>query len=82
MAIRLVLADDHPVVREGFKALLERQGFQVVGEASNGQEAVELARKLRPEVAVLDLAMPILNGLDAGQRVKAVLPAVKLVIRP
>lgn len=80
MAIRLVLADDHPVVREGFKALLERQGFQVVGEASNGQEAVELARKLRPEVAVLDLAMPILNGVEAARELLRVSPKTKTIL--
>lgn len=57
MAIRVLLADDHVVIRQGLKTLLERAGFEVVGEADNGQEAVRLAQELRPEIAVLDLGM-------------------------
>ena len=59
MPIRVVLADDHALVRQGLKALLEREGFQVVGEASNGQEAVRLLPSLHPDVAVLDISMPV-----------------------
>lgn len=69
MPLRLFLADDHLVVRQGLKALLEREGFEIVGEASNGQEAVQLAQSLRPDVAVLDFAMPFLNGLDATRQI-------------
>ena len=69
MPLRILLADDHHIVRQGLKALLEREGFQVVGEATDGAEAVELARRLKPDVAVLDLMMPTLNGLDAGRQI-------------
>ncbi len=65
MAIKILLADDHEIVRQGLKALLEQKGFQVAAEASNGHEAVKLAAKVRPDVAVLDLTMPLLNGVDA-----------------
>jgi len=70
MAIRIVLADNHELVRQGLKALLEREGFQVVGEASNGQEAVRLVPNVSPDVAILDISMPILNGLDAARELK------------
>lgn len=80
MAIRVVLADDHALVRQGLKALLEREGFLVAGEASDGQEAVRLVSQVRPDVAILDVSMPLLNGLDAaheihksGQRSKTIL---------
>jgi two-component system response regulator NreC len=69
MPLRILLADDHQIVRQGFKALLEREGFDVVGEATDGAEAVSLARTLEPDVAVLDLMMPTLNGLDAGRQI-------------
>ena len=62
MPIRVVLADDHSLVRQGLKALLEREGFQVVGEASDGQEAVRLLPSVHADVAVLDISMPLLNG--------------------
>jgi two-component system, NarL family, response regulator NreC len=70
MTIRVFLADDHALVRQGLRALLEREGFQVVGEASNGQEAVRLVPDVRPDVAVLDISMPILNGLDAARELQ------------
>jgi len=70
MTIRVFLADDHELVRQGLKALLEREGFQVVGEASNGQEALRLVPDARPDVAVLDISMPILNGLDAARELQ------------
>ena len=70
MAIRVVLADNHELVRQGLKALLEREGFQVVGEASNGQEAVRLVPNVSPDVAILDISMPILNGIDAARELK------------
>jgi DNA-binding NarL/FixJ family response regulator len=69
MPLRILLADDHMIVRQGLRALLERAGFEVVGEATDGQEAVALAEKLKPDVAVLDLIMPTLNGLDAGRQI-------------
>ncbi|TMA66362.1 MAG: response regulator, partial [Deltaproteobacteria bacterium] len=62
MAIRVLLADDHLIVCQSLKAVLEREGLQVVGEAADGREAVRLACALRPDVAVLDVSMPLLNG--------------------
>jgi DNA-binding NarL/FixJ family response regulator len=69
MAFRIVLADDHLIVRQGLRALLENAGLQVVGEAENGRDAVQLAKQLKPDVAVLDLVMPLLNGLDASREI-------------
>jgi DNA-binding NarL/FixJ family response regulator len=69
MALRVLLADDHPIVRQGVRVLLERDGFEIVGEATDGREAVQLARETKPDVAVLDLMMPHLNGLDAGREI-------------
>ena len=79
--IRILLADDHTVMRSGLRALLERQpDFQVIGEAADGHEAVELAEKLSPNVAVVDVAMPRLNGLDATQQITSRYPAIAVVV--
>lgn len=67
MALRILLADDHPIVRQGVRVLLEREAFEVVAEATDGHEALQLAQQTRPDVAVLDVTMPHLNGLDAGR---------------
>jgi DNA-binding NarL/FixJ family response regulator len=75
---RILIADDHTLVAELCKRLLETE-FEVVGVVSDGHALVRAAGKLRPDVVVLDIAMPILNGLDAGRQVKTMLPAVKLV---
>jgi DNA-binding NarL/FixJ family response regulator len=80
MSLRVVLAEDHLVVREGVKALLESEGVEVVGEASDGQEACRLAHDLRPDVAILDLGMPTLNGLDAARKIRRTLPDVRVII--
>lgn len=69
MPLRILLADDHVIVRQGLRALLEREGFDVVAEASNGHEAARLAQDHHPDVAVLDLTMPELNGLDAAREI-------------
>ena len=63
----ILLADDHPMFRQGLRALLEREGFDVVAEASDGHEAVRMARQLNPSIAVLDIGMPLLNGIDAAR---------------
>jgi DNA-binding NarL/FixJ family response regulator len=80
MALRILLADDHCIVREGLRALLERSGFDVVAEASDGHEAVTLATTHKPDVAVLDLVMPKLNGLDAGRQILQRLPATAIIL--
>jgi DNA-binding NarL/FixJ family response regulator len=68
--VNVLIADDHEIVRRGLRTLIEEQpGWQVVGEASNGREAVEQARQLRPDVSVLDISMPLLNGLEATRQI-------------
>jgi two-component system, NarL family, response regulator NreC len=67
--VTTLLADDHVLVRQGLRSLLEKAGFQVVGEASDGREAVALVRELRPQVAIIDLGMPVLNGIDATHEI-------------
>jgi DNA-binding NarL/FixJ family response regulator len=80
MATRVLLADDHQIVRQGFRLLLEREGIEVIGEATDGQEAVRLARSLCPDVAVLDLSMPRMNGLDAGREILQACPRTAIVL--
>jgi two-component system response regulator NreC len=69
MPLRIVLADDHDVVRHGIRSVLERAGLAVVGEAADGREAVRVVEKERPDVVVLDLSMPQLNGVEAGRQI-------------
>ncbi len=76
----IILADDHSVVRQGIRILLERESFEVVGEAANGLEAVRLAEKLQPDVAILDLSMPVMNGITALGQIKEVSPRTKVVL--
>jgi two-component system, NarL family, response regulator LiaR len=78
--LRVLLADDHAVVRQALQALLERHGFEVVAEVSDGGAAVTAARLLRPDVAVLDVAMPILNGVDAAHEIALVAPATRVIL--
>lgn len=78
--IRIMLADDHTVVRKGLRLLLESQpGFQVIGDAADGREAIELAERTRPDVAVMDVAMPILNGIEAARQIVSRTPSVAVV---
>jgi DNA-binding NarL/FixJ family response regulator len=70
MPIRVMLADDHALVRQALRALLEREGFLVAGEASNGQEAVRLIPQIHADIAILDVSMPLLNGLDAAREIQ------------
>jgi DNA-binding NarL/FixJ family response regulator len=78
--IRILLADDHAVVRQGFKMILDAQpDMEIVGEAANGRQAVELAEQLRPDVVVMDVAMPELNGIEATRRLAASVPHARVV---
>jgi len=78
--LRILLADDHKIVREGLRLLINSQpDMQVVGEAANGREVLLKARELKPDVVVMDLSMPELNGLQATERLKAEHPAMKVV---
>ncbi|HEY8134321.1 MAG TPA: response regulator transcription factor [Thermoanaerobaculia bacterium] len=76
----IILADDHSVVRQGIRILLERENFEVVGEAANGLEAVRLAEKLQPDIAILDLSMPVMNGITALGQMKEISPRTKVIL--
>ncbi len=80
MPIRIVLADDHVLVRQGLKSLLEREGFQVVAEAADGQEALRHVESLQPDVVVMDISMPILNGLNAARQMGRSSPKTKTIL--
>ena len=80
MSVRLLLADDHRILREGLRRSLQAQGFDVVGEAGDGAEAVELAADLRPDVVLMDLSMPVLGGIEATRRIREDLPEVRVVV--
>lgn len=80
MTPTVLLADDHTVVRQGLRALLEREGLSVLGEAGDGLEAVRLAETLHPDVAVLDLSMPQLNGVEAARQILKTSPRTKAVL--
>ncbi len=78
--IRVLLADDHELVRQGLKLLLEREGFNVVGEASEGQMAVQMVLRVCPDVAIFDIGMPLLNGLDAARELRRTSPKTKTIL--
>src|ERR671927_618558 len=78
--MRVLIADDHPLFRDGLRSLLEAHGIDVVGEASNGREAVEQARRWHPDVVLMDLSMPEMNGLAATRLLSAELPETRVVI--
>jgi len=78
--IRILLVDDHALVRQGFKMILGAQAdMEIVGEAGNGREAVQLAEELRPDIVVMDVAMPELNGIEATRRLTASLPHTRVI---
>ena len=80
MALRVVLADDHVLVRQSLKTLLEREGLRVVAEASDGQEAVRQVESMQPDIAILDISMPTLNGIDAAREIGRTAPKVKTIL--
>src|SRR5258705_10385722 len=78
--VTVLLAEDHEIVREGFKSLLKHErDIEVVGEAETGRQAVQLARKLRPAVVVMDIAMPLLNGLEAARQIRKQFPDTRVL---
>ena len=81
MRLRILLADDHEIVRRGLCALLQkREGWEVCGEASDGREAVEMAKRLNPDVVIVDIGMPSLNGLDATRQLMQHDPQFKVIV--
>jgi two-component system response regulator NreC len=77
---RLLLADDHVMMRDGLRSILKEEGFEVVGEASDGREAVKLGQSIEPDVAILDISMPLLNGIDAAREILKNSPKTKIII--
>src|SRR5262245_14595481 len=80
MLARILLVDDHTLVRQGLRSLLEREGFTIVGEASDGLEAVERARALSPDIVVMDISMPSENGLNAAREIHKSFPDTKVIL--
>jgi DNA-binding NarL/FixJ family response regulator len=78
-APRVLIGDDHALIRTAVASLLTRQ-YDVIGEADNGQRLVEAARRLKPDVVVLDVSMPVLNGIDAARQIAKILPATQIVV--
>jgi NarL family two-component system response regulator LiaR len=79
--IKILLADDHAMVREGIRVFLaNKPGFEIVGEAENGEQAVALALSLKPDVILMDLVMPVMSGLEAIRKIKAKDPAVRILV--
>lgn len=79
--IKVLIADDHAVVREGTRRILEQEpDMEVVGEAGDGEEAVDLATKMKPDVAIIDIAMPIMDGIEATKRIKSARPSINVLI--
>jgi DNA-binding NarL/FixJ family response regulator len=81
MKARILLADDHEIVRKGIKSLLDGQfPWEVCGEAENGREAVDKVLNLHPDLVILDLSMPVLNGIEAAREIRRLAPSTKIVI--
>jgi two-component system response regulator NreC len=80
MPTRIILADDHALVRQGIKSLLEREGLQVVAEASDGREAIRQAEALSPDIVIMDIGMPTLNGMEAARELAKCCPKIKPIL--
>lgn len=81
MCVRIVLADDHEVVRQGVRRFLETQpSLEICAEAANGQEAVEKTLSLKPDIVILDLSMPVMNGVEATKQIRQLVPSAKIII--
>jgi len=80
MAMRILITDDHRLIREGLRSLLEREGFEVIGEAEDGRSAVRLATKLPLDAVIIDISMPGLNGIEATRQIRKASPQTKVVV--
>ncbi|WP_373500405.1 response regulator [Desulfococcus sp.] len=81
MTIKILIADDHKIVRDGLRQMLEHQGgYEVVGEAENGRKALQLARKHHPDIAIMDISMPDLNGIDAARQMIAEISGIRIIV--
>ena len=80
MPIRLLLADDHVLVRQSLRSLLEHEGIQIIAEASDGQMALQLAQSLQPDIAVMDIGMPVSNGLEAARGIRSSCPKTRTIL--
>ena len=80
MPIRVVLADDHVLVRQSLKSFLEREGIQVAGEASDGQELINVVARLCPDVAIVDISMPLMNGIEAAGEIRRASPQTRTIL--
>jgi two-component system chemotaxis response regulator CheY len=80
MSKRILIVDNSPVVRKAIRAVLRQRGWEVSGEAGNGLEGIEKAKQLKPDVIVLDLSMPVMNGLEAARELTRILPSVPLLM--
>jgi len=80
MSIRILLADDHKIVRDGLRTLIEKEtGMEVIGEAENGRRALKIAQKIRPNVVIMDVTMPDMNGIEAARKIVTEVPGVKVI---
>ena len=77
---RVLIVDDHTLLREGLKSLLQKEGLEVAGEAGDGRSAIKLARKLTPDIVILDISMPLLNGIEATRQIRADAPQSKIIV--
>ncbi len=78
--VRILVADDHPIILQGLKSILDRDGFNVVGEASDGRQAVSRAHELQPDLVIMDISMPVMTGIEAAAEIRRVVPSAKLIL--
>lgn len=79
MKIKVLLADDHKIFRDGLRTLIEKEGMEVVGEAENGRKTIKLAEKLMPNLIIMDVSMPDMNGIEATRKIRTALPDIRVI---